>query len=114
MASETGSDLLSGGKGSDTFFFGQIAGGLEAVITDFTSNAAATGSADVLSLPVTGPGGAWIGSASFDASEVQARLDVPSGLVEVDTDGDGAADLLLDLVGISQPDQLTATDFIFD
>jgi len=67
----------------------------------------------LLLITVTGGDGAWIGDSAFDGSEPQARFDAGSQLVEVDFDGDGSANFEISVQGITNADQLTATDFLF-
>ncbi len=116
LSGGSGTDRLTGGSGSDSFVFAEDGSGLEAVITDFTScvGTLPVSDADTIVLDVAGGSGAWIGDATFDGNEPQARFAEPSNRIQVDSDGDGSADFEIRLAGITQVDQLTATDFVFE
>ncbi len=81
LSGAMGTDVLTGGAGQDTFYFSFPGVGLEATITDFTSNVVSTSDADLISLAVSGSSGMWIGEAAFDGSDPQARLDPTSKLI---------------------------------
>ncbi len=87
LEESTGFEVLTGGKGQDTFNFHSQGAGLEANITDFTSNVTAPGSADLIALRVSGVDGQWVGEAAFDGSGPQARFNEASQRLEVDQDG---------------------------
>ncbi len=73
----------------------------------------AASSADLVQLQVSGASGMWIGDATFDGSDPQARFDSGAKEVQVDREGDGVADFSISLTGITQAEMLTATDFLF-
>ncbi len=79
----------------------------------FVSDAAATGDADLILIELPGAGGTWIGSDSFDGTSPQVRFDETDDVVQVDSDGDGAANFSIILSGVTSADQLTATDILF-
>jgi len=106
-------DRLTGGSGQDTFTFLDYGAGLEAAITDFSSNVTPSGPADRIALDVSGDNGLWVGIDAFDASSAQVRLDAATSRLQVDSDGNGSADFEVLLTGISQAEQLTSTDFLF-
>ncbi len=76
-------------------------------------NASLPDAGDVFLFQVSGPDGVWVADAAFDGSGPQARFNEASARLEVDSDGDGAANFQIDLTGFSQVDQLTANDFLF-
>ncbi|WP_202386119.1 M10 family metallopeptidase C-terminal domain-containing protein [Allopontixanthobacter confluentis] len=84
-----GSDTLTGGDGSDTFSFSTL-DGID-TITDF-----ATG-VDKIDLAAFGGFESFIGEAGFSGTAGEVR--VIDGFVYGDLDGDGVADLTIDLNG---------------
>ncbi len=103
---------MTGGNGQDTFYFYSENFGLD-VVTDFVSNVAAPGAADQVKVQVTGSTGEWIGTDDFDGTGPQVKFEEAYQLILIDGDGDGFAEANFRLDGISQADQLTATDFLF-
>lgn len=103
-----GADLMSGGAGRDRFVLSSVAdSGTSAatrdVIDDFISGE------DLMVLSAVAPGGSFIGSAAFGNVAGQVRL-TASGLLLIDTDGDGIRDMSVQMHGVAA---LTASDFLF-
>jgi Ca2+-binding RTX toxin-like protein len=111
-----GSDILSGGLGADSFLFisaadSQASAGLFDVITDFN-----TAQADKILLnPIDANAGlagdqafSYIGAAAFSAAG-QVRFDSVSHMLYGDINGDGIADLQIQLNNVAT---LASTDFI--
>ena len=90
-----GADLMTGGQGGDRFVFNLLAEEAVAVgardrITDFASGQ------DVMDLSaVVGPG--FIKAAAFTGVAGQVRHAAASGEVQIDGNGDGMADAVIDL-----------------
>ena len=99
-------DLLAGNQGSGTFFCANkikvSAGGLAGHIADFQSGQ------DQIDFRVLN-GGTFIGSAAFSNLAGQVRYTQTTGLVECNTDGNGAANFTLMLDNTSA---LKSADFI--
>lgn len=93
-----GADWLVGGDGADTFAFTHIETG--DIIFDFESGS------DQIDLTPTGVDFTFVGDSAF--SGVAGELRYEDGLLEGDVDGDGAADLIVDVRG----DEVAAPDII--
>ncbi|HEX8442665.1 MAG TPA: M10 family metallopeptidase C-terminal domain-containing protein [Allosphingosinicella sp.] len=99
-----GKDILTGGAGKDTFLFAELAdsgvGVDRDVITDFVDGE------DVIQLDSLG-GKSFIGSSAFTGSAGQVRVATSTGqtIVELDSNGDGVADLQIELTGGYQLDK---------
>jgi len=113
-----GRDVLTGGKGADVFVWQAASEALASLadrVTDFVQGS------DLLDLAAVDPDAVaagvqsfhFIGSAGFGAStgELRYTADLALGItrIEADTNGDGSADLAIDLVGVFA---LLATDFL--
>ena len=113
----TGADALTGGAGTDRFWFG--AGSSSAAahdrITDFTPGSDrlvlyvdAHSATPVMEMP------GYVGTGAFIAGGVGSARSAPIAggqQVQVDVDGNGSADLFIDLMGVAAP--LAASDFGF-
>ncbi|MEM7060372.1 MAG: calcium-binding protein [Pseudomonadota bacterium] len=112
-----GADTLTGNGGNDTFIYSNLFDSTSTAtdqITDFTAG-------DVISLSAldadTGVGGnqtfSFIGDAAFSAAGQLRAVNTAGNdwLVEGDVDGDGAADIVIN-VTTSDGDPLTAADFL--
>ena len=84
-----GADTYVGGEGKDTFVFSVIESG--DMISDFVSGE------DTIDLTSTGISFNYINTLAFSNTAGELRLD--SGLLKGDVDGDGVADLMIDLNG---------------
>ena len=115
----TGIDTLNGGTGADSFVFTSLLDGND-VIQDFsgTIGAGAQGDKFVFEgllvgafdyLEGTTDGAAFTGGG--DNSE--ARYDFASKRLQIDANGDGVADIILNLNGITRADQLAQADFLW-
>jgi D-alanyl-D-alanine carboxypeptidase len=101
-----GADLLSGGDGADRFVFRPSDTGSVDVITDFEAGI------DLLSFKALTEGRLrWIGDDSFHgrAGEIRSVENGGGMRVEMDIDGDGAADLGIQLRKVTE---LAASDFL--
>ena len=103
-----GKDVLTGGAGKDTYLYAELTdsavGADRDVITDFVDGQ------DVIQLDQVG-GKSFIGSSAFTGSAGQVRVASSTGqtIVELDSNGDGVADLQIELTGGFQLDK---SDFI--
>jgi serralysin len=86
-----GADIYNGGEGADTFVFSIIESG--DTVVDFTTNE------DLIDLTGTGVTFSFVGGVDF--SNTAGELRYADGLLMGDTDGDGIADLSIDLKGAS-------------
>ncbi|MGL4475231.1 MAG: M10 family metallopeptidase C-terminal domain-containing protein [Shewanella sp.] len=84
-----GADTYVGGEGADTFVFSNIEAG--DMIADFVSGE------DMIVLSATGVSFSFIDGAEF--SQVAGEIRYTDGMLMGDVDGDGAADLSIDLNG---------------
>ena len=56
---------------------------------------------------------AYIGAAAFSGGgDSEARF-AGGGILQVDSDGNGLADVILEIARLTAADQLTATDFLW-
>ncbi|OWJ56629.1 calcium-binding protein [Inquilinus limosus] len=102
-----GNDRLEGGSDSDEFTFSSVNSGLD-TITDFTSS---QGDKLAFSNMLHGTF-SYLGAAAFTANgSSEARF--AGGQVLVDVDGNGEADIAINLTGITSASQLHASDFMF-
>lgn len=94
-----GTDTMTGGDGSDTFRFDSVddsaPGAGRDVITDFTSGS------DLIDLQQLGAT-TFLGTDQFsgNAGEVRYAVDGSSTIVELDNNGDGLADVQIELAGV--------------
>ncbi|MDT0604924.1 M10 family metallopeptidase C-terminal domain-containing protein [Thalassotalea castellviae] len=84
-----GADTYNGGEGADTFVFSNIESG--DVIADFTTGE------DVIDLIATGVSFTFVNDTEF--SNLAGELRFADGVLSGDVDGDGLADLSIDLNG---------------
>ncbi|MDD9876282.1 MAG: FecR domain-containing protein, partial [Magnetovibrio sp.] len=110
-----GADTLTGGSGNDTFTYtatSQSAAGGGDTITDFDAATGST-SADKIILDGLKTGTfSFIGASAFSGGgNTEARFDDTTKLLQVDTNGDGTADLEITLSGVSLSN-LDGTDFL--
>lgn len=99
-----GSDRLSGGKGADFFSYqaDDVSSRWRDTITDFNGRQGdRLGITAVLdgTDPFDNPGWKYIGSSRF--SKAPAELRFANGHLQGDVDGDGKADMLIQLLGVS-------------
>jgi hypothetical protein len=113
-----GADTLAGGGGADMFQYNNSAestAGSRDQILDFAagSDRIDLGRIDADTLTAGNQAFSWIGSNAFTGSAGQLRAYEQSGtwFVEGDTDGDGAADLVIALT-LQGPTPLSAGDFL--
>ncbi|GAB5469650.1 MAG: hypothetical protein Kilf2KO_26800 [Rhodospirillales bacterium] len=111
-------DRAFGGSGADSFRFdGQsqgTSGGDGPRLQDFEGSLLG-GGADKLVFATGLESGsfAYLGAAAFSGGgDSQARF-AGSAQLQVDRDGDGAADIAVSIVGLTAADQLTASDFLW-
>lgn len=109
-----GKDTMTGGTEKDTFVFKSMNDGTRGasrdVITDFS-----TAQGDVIDVsaidanPVLANDQAFKFVVNFNGSAGQVRFDTTEKLVQFDQNGDGVADLEIEMVGISS---MTAANFV--
>jgi Ca2+-binding RTX toxin-like protein len=112
-----GADQLTGNGGADTFRYQSSSESTTGSMDHILDFAAGTDKIDLSHIDAdTVAGGdqafAWIGSNAFSGSAGQLRAyqDGASWFVEGDTDGNGVADLVIQLTVTGGP--LTQTDFL--
>ncbi|OEJ65643.1 hypothetical protein BEN30_13875 [Magnetovibrio blakemorei] len=114
-----GQDTLTGGTGTDIFAYSALTEttvGSGDIITNFDAGTSST-SVDVINLMglLTGTF-AWLGSSATaftgGNSNTEARFDDGSKLLEIDTDGDGTADMGITLTNVDIGN-LDSSDFTF-
>ena len=106
-----GRDTLWGCAGADVFVYQAVSESSVAardIIKDYDFH-------DTIDLSALGPfSGGFIGAANFSGGgQGQVRfvqVGLSNGRVEADVNGDGAADLAIDIVGVGVP--VTAADFV--
>ncbi|MEQ8654682.1 MAG: M10 family metallopeptidase [Kiloniellales bacterium] len=111
LAGGSSNDILRGGSGADWFM---LASGTDS-IADFSGRQfGATSEKDRFVFSSGQESGlfAYRGAQGFSGSgDSEARF--ANGQVKVDRDGDGASDLTVKVTGLTQADQLTASDFLW-
>ena len=109
-------DSAAGGSGADSFFLDGDETDSGPVVLDFEGLLLNPGSLQdrlVFASGLEQGAFGYIGGQAFHAGgNSEARHD-GGGLIEVDRDGDGSADLRFRLNGMSQAGQLTAADFLW-
>jgi Ca2+-binding RTX toxin-like protein len=105
-----GADVLTGGAGADHFVFSTATAGND-TITDFTRT-------DGDKLEFTGlQVGSFVyrGGQAFTggSDHSEARFDSATGKLQIDTNGDGTAEFVLTLTGVTNAAQLSGSDFIW-
>ena len=114
LKGRAGNDTLIGGPGADRFAYDAIASGVD-IVTDFSGTTAFGGGAgqgDKFTFEHLLHGAfQYRGSDAFLANgNSQAR--VQAGHVQVDTDGNGASDIVITVTGLTSASQLVAGDFL--
>jgi len=109
ITGEAGADTLTGGSGNDRFDYTAASSSTSAAsdtITDFD----ATDDTEQIYLEKLKTGTfSFIGASAFSAgSNTEARFDDTTKVLEIDLDGDGAADMEMVLTGVSLADLGTA------
>ncbi|WP_203075449.1 calcium-binding protein [Falsiroseomonas ponticola] len=104
-----GSDELSGGAGADIFVLAAGEEG-EDIIADFTRE---DGDRIALSLDLRVGTFAYLGSATFTGGGNSEARYAGDGLMQVDLDGDAAADLAFSVTGLTAANQMSAADFVW-
>lgn len=105
-----GNDLLTGGDGADHFVFSTATAGND-TITDFTS-----ADGDLLVFDGLEVGTfVYLEDAAFTggSNNSEARFDSVTGKFQIDTDGDGTANMVLTLTGLTSATQLDTSDFLW-
>lgn len=107
----SGNDTLTGGADADQFMYTASGNGTD-TITDFSGHIVG-GAGDTFTFDHVLQGTfAYRGSQLFTRTgNTEAR--VANGMVLVDTDGDGTADITIAVTGLTSASQLTAADFQF-
>ena len=105
-----GNDVLTGGEGADHFVFSTATAGND-TITDFT---AVDGDLLVFSGLEVGTF-VYLEDAAFTggSNNSEARFDSVTGKFQIDTDGDGTANMVLTLTGFTSATQLDTSDFLW-
>lgn len=105
-----GNDLLTGGDGADHFVFSTATAGND-TITDFTAV-----DGDLLVFDGLEVGTfVYLEDAAFTggSNNSEARFDSVTGKFQIDTDGDGTANMVLTLTGLTSAAQLDTSDFLW-
>ena len=115
-----GADVLTGGAGDDRFIYRETSestAGIRDTITDFAGSGSAGG--DLMDLSTIDANAnaagnqsfAFIGQGAFTGAAGQLRYETAGGnaTVQADTNGDGTADLVVDLTGVTS---MVASDFV--
>ncbi len=114
LTGAAGNDTLTGGAGADHFVFDTASGNGQDQITDFSALSAAADQGDVLELRGLSTGTfAYIGAAAFSGGSDNSEVRVSGPQVQIDVNGDGAADILITMNGLTNAGQLNATDFLW-
>ncbi len=107
-------DRAFGGSGEDRFLFQATSG--EIVIGDFDGERLGNGRGEDKLVFATGleqGAFAYLGSGDFSAAGRSEARFAGDQRVEVDLEGDGAADVLFEIEGLAAAGRLTAADFLW-
>ena len=111
-----GNDTLTGGGAADRFIFNSVDSGLD-TITDFNGLVSGVADGDKLQFAASLLVGTfdYVGNAGFSGGydNSEARVNLVTGRVIFDADGDGTGDIIIALTGLTLDTQLTITDFVF-
>lgn len=108
-----GNDSLNGGLGADAFVFTSTSSGID-MIADFNELNGGGEEGDVLRFEGMGVGTfTYLGTDAFTGGSDNSEARVSGNQVLVDTNGDGTSDITITLTGLTNANQLAASDFIF-
>jgi trimeric autotransporter adhesin len=108
-----GIDTLTGGSGADQFVFTSTLSGVD-VISDFNQLDGGADEFDTLVFEGLLVGTfAYLGDAGFSGGSDNSEARRSGNQVQVDTNGDGTADITITLTGLTAANQLGSDDFVF-
>jgi Ca2+-binding RTX toxin-like protein len=108
-----GNDTMTGGLGADQFVFNSTSSGTD-TITDFNELNGGGEEGDVLRFDALRVGTfVYRGTGAFTGGSDNSEARVSGNQVLVDTNGDGTVDITVTLTGLTNANQLAASDFIF-
>ena len=110
LRASAGLDTLTGGTGADVFQIGVQPGGSGDTIADF-SGLGTTEAGDRIRIVDGATEAVYLGAGGFTASGV-TEVRYAHGMMKIDFDGNGTADLSFFLTGMTLASQLTQDDFL--
>jgi Ca2+-binding RTX toxin-like protein len=113
LAGLSGNDNLTGGGGADAFVFLSTSSGTD-TITDFNAVGGSGAQGDTLRFEGLLVGTfAYLGTGTFTGGFDNSEARVSGDTVQIDSDGNGSADITIRLTGLTAATQLTAVDFVW-
>lgn len=114
LTGNAGNDTLTGGAGADHFVFTVAGGNGFDTITDFNALAGGAHQGDVIELNgLLTDTFAYMGGATFSGGSDNSEARVVGSQVQIDVNGDGTADILITLSGLTNAGQLSINDFMW-
>ncbi|MGL6208305.1 MAG: hypothetical protein ACRC14_00565, partial [Paracoccaceae bacterium] len=100
--------------GADTFVFAASGNGTD-TIADFNTFDGGLDEGDVFQITAADVGTfAYIGTDAFTGGGINSEARYTGARVEVDVNGDGVADILFVVTGMTAANQLATDDFLFN
>jgi Ca2+-binding RTX toxin-like protein len=111
-----GNDVLTGGNGTDQFVFNTMTAGND-TITDYNTLDGGVEEGDLFVFTGLQVGSfVYMGEAAFSggSNNSEARFDTVSKKLLIDADGNGTAEMALNVTGLTSGAQLDAADFLWN
>jgi len=109
-----GNDTLNGGAGADQFVFAATLNGTD-TISDFNALDGGLAEGDLLLIEAFAIGTfVYVGGAVFSGGSDNTEARVQGNQVQFDLNGDGVSDFAVTLIGLTNANQLTEADFLFN
>jgi Ca2+-binding RTX toxin-like protein len=110
----SGDDSLVGGAGADHFVYVSATGSGTDVISDFNGFDGGLDEGDVLEFQGLLLGTlAYVGAGSFTGGNDNSEARFAGGAVYVDTNGNGGAEIMIKITGMTLATQMDASDFLW-
>ena len=114
LTGNAGNDTLTGGAGADHFVFTMANGNGVDTITDFSALSGGADQGDVFEFNGLLIGTfAYMGDAAFSGGSDNSEARFVGTRVQVDVNGDGTADILITVSGLTNAGQLSTMDFMW-
>ena len=110
----SGNDTLTGGIGADQFVFLSASSGID-VIEDFNNLDGLGAEGDLLVFTGLLVGTFdYLGGAAFTGGSDNSEARVVGNQLQIDTDGNGTANIKIQMTGLVSDTQLTDSDFVWN
>lgn len=109
----TGNDILAGGAGADHFIYTSGSSGTD-TITDFNELDGGAEEFDVLEFRSLLVGTfVYRGASAFTGGSDNSEARISGAQLLIDTNGDGTADITINMTGLTAASQISASDFLW-